>query len=433
MSVINTMLKDLERRGVDCTDSNNNILGGLSANTATADAEERSDNLYVVSLISVILIMVVVIAVYYLSPYRLVPAQTVEPGSVIASANTNANANAITPAATTTAENVSHPVTVKSVDPAQNTIQRTSTVPDQVSPVQTASIKPEVNLEVKPVKLSPAVAGTRNSAPIKKVNKKRDISGASSAESSPSISIRKIRPAEPGKPAAAINNPVVKTAAGSNPTISEQATDANHVVNKKQREASDEEKSQLAYMTARTLYDRGRTQRSKAHLQEALNFDSSNAEAYKLLSVIYLEDGRSGLATEVIEQGLTIHANDQELLRLYLQALVQNRKYSEAAAVMSKRLHLSTPEDLSYLAGLYQKTNDHLNAVKLYSQALQLNPSRSIWWMAQGISLEHMKKYADALQSYQQSIDTGQLSGKLSRYTKNRIDSLKQANAESLS
>jgi MSHA biogenesis protein MshN len=213
--------------------------------------------------------------------------------------------------------------------------------------------------------------------------------------------------------------------------VEESTAESLLVVTKQQREFTPEEKSQQAYATAMTLYKQGRKQEAKSSLTEALSYSAMNADASRLLGVIYLEDGRADLAAEVIEQGLAVHANDQSLLRLYLQSLVQRENYKEAITVMEQRLKLTSPEDLGYLAGLHQKNNDHLNAVKMYAQALQLIPSKSVWWMGQAISLEIMQQYKEATQSYQKSLSTGQLSAKLAEYAISRMNIIKQHRADS--
>ena len=184
---------------------------------------------------------------------------------------------------------------------------------------------------------------------------------------------------------------------------------------------------------ASSLYNEGSKQQAKASLKEAIAYSAANRDACSLLAVIYLEDGRADLASEIIEIGLSKHSDDHALLRLYLQSLVQQAKYKEAITVMEQRLRLTSPEDMGYLAGLYQKHNDHVNAVKFYARALQLKPSTSLWWMGQGISLEGIEKYEEALQSYQQSISTGQLSGKLAQYAISRMNIIKQLNADFVS
>ena len=154
--------------------------------------------------------------------------------------------------------------------------------------------------------------------------------------------------------------------------------------------------------------------------------DPGNADACRLLTVVYLEDGRADLAAETIEAGLKLHDKDQNLLRLYVQALVKQKKYSQAIVVMGRRIELTSPEDLGYMAGLYQKNNDHIEAVKYYAQALQLVPSKSVWWLGQGISLEILKQYKEAIQSYQKSVSTGELSTNLMEYAINRMNVIKQ-------
>jgi len=388
MSIINTMLQDLERRGVECANSDDNILGGLSANhnSADADADDQAGRPYLVSLLSVISILVVIMSVYYLSPYQLVTVAQDKSEAQLASVGS---------------------LNIETQKPA--TYTKSVVVAQSETPVVTAVI----------------VQSDKQSKIIQQAAIEQTSGHQENQKKTPVIAKEKTTRAKKQQRTARVEaQESVKPGRSSG---------VSQVVNKKQRAYTAQEKSQQAYAAALSLYNQGSSQQAKLSLKEALGFGAHNRKAYRLLSAIYLEEGRADLASEIIEQGLAVHANDQELLRLHLQALVQDANYPEAIVVMEQRLRLTSPEDLGYLAGLYQKNKDHLNAVKFYAQALQLKPSKSIWWIGQGISFEVMENYDEAVQAFQQSISTGQLSSKIAQYAISRINTIKQLNADPVS
>jgi MSHA biogenesis protein MshN len=394
MSVINTMLKDLERRGADSANSGDKILGGLSSSNNRRMDEEPSSKVYWISLAGVMAIVAILAGGYYLSPYQLVSVARVEsaPGPT----------EKTLPAAVAHEKNEA-PLLAESAKELQQPVAATD--PEKLPQQQAATEPVPVVAVVAPTKTAGVVARVNTQAPA--VQKTAVVSSQT-------------RPAAQHASAQA-----------DDADVEESTAESLLVVTKQQREFTPEEKSQQAYATAMTLYKQGRKQEAKSSLTEVLSYSAMNADASRLLGVIYLEDGRADLAAEVIEQGLAVHANDQSLLRLYLQSLVQRENYKEAITVMEQRLKLTSPEDLGYLAGLHQKNNDHLNAVKMYAQALQLIPSKSVWWMGQAISLEIMQQYKEATQSYQKSLSTGQLSAKLAEYAISRMNIIKQHRADS--
>lgn len=423
MSVINTMLKDLERRGVECDKSDNNILGGLSANKLTISEVDLSGNAYFISLLSVFSILAIIVTVYILSPYKMVSVaqdKVENPLANTESSEIETQANNKKPAL--------NPVLIE-----QNTTAAVNSVVAQSALASVPVTKPTTNSIVAAAKseiqLAAKTAGTTSVVPS---------TNEHSSDAEKSVAEEKRQQIKP---------PVIEQAAKALPVVTrkavlveaesfdetDEASESLEVVNKKQRDYTPQEKSRQAYATASSLYNEGSKQQAKASLKEAIAYSSANRDAYRLLAVIYLEDGRADLASEIIEIGLSKHSDDHALMRLYLQSLVQQAKYKEAITVMEQRLRLTSPEDLGYLAGLYQKQNDHLNAVKFYARALQLKPSTSLWWMGQGISLEGIEKHEEALQSYQQSISTGQLSGKLAQYAASRIKTIKQLHADFVS
>lgn len=427
MSVINTMLKDLESRGVECEKSDNNILGGLSANKQTITEKGFSSDVYLISLISVFSILTIMVTVYFLLPYKMVyvaQENIARPPGNTGSSEIETQANNKKPAF--------RPVLIE-----HNTAVAATSVVAQSALASVSVTKP---MSATAIKSSLAAAKSERQVAAKTAGTKPVVQSTNQHSSVAEKSVTEEKRQQIRSPV--IQQPAKTLSAASQEAVlveaeifdeTDEALESLEVVNKKQRDYTPQEKSHQAYATASLLYNEGSKQQAKASLKEAIAYGVANRDAYSLLAVIYLEDGRADLASEIIENGLSKHSDDQALLRLYLQSLVQQAKYKEAITVMEQRLRLTSPEDLGYLAGLYQKQNDHLNAVKFYARALQLKPSTSLWWMGQGISLEGIEKHEEALQSYQQSISTGQLSGKLAKYAASRIKSIKQFHADFVS
>lgn len=388
MSVINTMLKDLEQRGGNDA-ADDDVLRGLSSSARSDYPDRETTNYYLVGTLSVLVVALVIVIFYLVSPYQLVVASKNE--QRIASEQSAQPVNNLPGETVAPVKTGEKEMAVAAAGVALDQPQVQQTVQSQKKssvPLTEVLVTEVVVAQVKPI---PGKVVTRSAQ----------------------------------KKAVVVEAVVVEA--------EEENIEAEQEISKTAREPSREEKSQDAYLNALSMYNRGRVQESRALLKDALNYDAYNLDARKLLASVYLQESKAGIAVAVIEKGLSRYSANQELLRLYLQAQVQLGNYSKAIAVMEQRLRLATPEDIAYLAGLYQKNEGHLSAVKLYSQALQLKPAKSVWWMGQGISFEALSKRDEALRSYQQSIVSGQLSSQLAGYVKNRINIIEQLQLKSTS
>jgi MSHA biogenesis protein MshN len=372
MSVINTMLKDLQKRESSYAD-NNAILQGLKSRTSPPAAAAPRTNLWLITALGAGFIIALLAVTYFISPYQLVKA----------SAPTEKPSTSTNPAASQPAPVSTTPVAVEELPVAQQTtvMPIIETVPT-VTPVPTTPVT------------KPAATATIASQ-----------------------TARVITPTEP----AVKQQPTVTTAT----TLS---TETEITTAPRQSKTpvvlSAEEMSQQTYSAALTQYNQGQTQPAKYLLKEALVTDPKNKSARHLLAAIHLVEQRPDIAIDVLEQGLALNLQDMDLLRIYLQALVQTENYTKAISTMETYFQLTAPDDMAYLAGLYQKNKQHLPALKYYSQALRLIPGNSIWWMGQGISLEALEQNQQAQDSYQQALSTGRLTTQLNEFVKQRITSL---------
>lgn len=361
MSVINTMLKDLDEREVDPAYSDA-VLREADIRRGEFGLSEGNKTALIASVAAVFVAAAVVIGIYLM------------PSNEGVTANEAAQAGKAPEVAMVTEE--------------------------------AAAIEEEV-LFVEPSKVTkPVVSAPVASASVVAVNEQAEMQNVKAQEPREVITSKPVKKS----PQVVVSKADVTT------------NDEGVVVSKRVREPSAEEKSQEAYITAIKAYSNGNTSETMRRLKDALNYDASNIKAHRLLASIYLNDGRPEIASDTVLRGLNYLPDDRDLLRLYLQAEVEQENYSEAIRIMEKRLLVTSPTDIAYLAGLHQKKNNHTNAVKLYSQALKLVPTESVWWMGQAISFEALNEYTAALEAYQHSVASGKLSSQLSRYVISRID-----------
>ena len=364
MSVINTMLKDLQKRETNYAD-NNEILLGLKSRAQPAPTNASNNNILLIAGLGFGLIVAVLVSIYFISPYQLVKAPT---------NNETLAVNNHTTIATTTAI------------PAENlSATETHSVPQPTTPVIT--ITDTVERKAVPTKITNPIADTAAAK-------------------------------QQGSTTATVAALPVTTESDDTSLTSQPSLRKTPVL------LTREEKSQQAYAAALTQYNQGQTQAAKYLLKDAVAIDPKNSQALHLLAAIHIFEQRPDIAVDVLEQGLTVNTNDMDLVRMYLQALVQTENYVKAISAMETYFTLTVPDDMAYLAGLYQKNNQHLAAVKYYSQALRLIPGNSIWWMGQAISLEALDQYQQATDSYHQALSTGRLSTQLNEFVKLRLTSL---------
>lgn len=396
MSVINTMLKDLGERKAVSERPDDDVLKGLSSsnNERSSGGGER---LFFFSLTGMLLLVAIIVMGYIVSPYRLTNTSivAVDDGAYEAEKKSPVKPSSIK---TTQESNVGLVNTA-----VNNDLEKSPQEPVVLlSKISTKVIEAhEDNHSVSTVQQSQSETVASSSAGNTLQAESIQLSGATDKgelgqiQSDMSNESRTIQLPSDRKPSVAFE--------------------------KKPPIVSIEQKSQKKYQAALALYQKGETQHASILLSEALKISPVNMEARHFLAVIHLRDGRPDLAKELVSKGLLDQPYNSNLLRLYLQICVQEGRFSEAIVTMESGGLASNPEEKAYLAGLYQKTEDHLKALDLYSQALSSKPKHSVWWMGKGISLEALSKNEEALEAYRVAVSSGGLTTTLKSYVMNRM------------
>lgn len=380
------MLKDLEERKEQSADSSDASLAGLSAANAGSSNNSFktiSANPYILSLISVVAIFVIAGLVYFLSPYTLTRHSESMP-----SANT------------------------EGVVEIKNKVQEI--IPEADHLLVDEPPEQEKNHSFNNDTEAPALAEN------KEIIQEEKISNVAIEDS--------VAEEYAGKHA--VQEEHIET------RIEEDAVSVGSMNQKahQKRQAAATTNSTTAmsisaprqskYQLALERYNHSDTQHAKILLWEILKASPDNLEALKLLSLIYLQHGQFDLAKKTVSKALLQNPSNQDLLRIYLKVCIKSQDYIGAIQLMNNAGMVSSPEDEAYLAGLYQKIDDHKNAIGLYTSALKSKPGNSIWWMGKGISLEALMMNAEALEAYHIAKTLGGLTMPLKDYINQRIYAL---------
>lgn len=173
-------------------------------------------------------------------------------------------------------------------------------------------------------------------------------------------------------------------------------------------------------------FKNGDISNSLKKLNMALNQDASHVNARSTLATILSKQGHSELAYSILNEGLIQNPEQAEWLKVYARILLDNNKLIDAKKLLEKHSpDLSVNVEYYALkAAILQKLNEHSQSAKIYRDLLQFNPSKSVWWMGLGISLEALKRYQDALYAYQKASNNSSLASDSRKFISQRITSL---------
>jgi MSHA biogenesis protein MshN len=201
-----------------------------------------------------------------------------------------------------------------------------------------------------------------------------------------------------GQPASAAPAPAVTVAAATRPApeSKERRSSTLNIQRAGQRE------EQAGIDSARRAMARGHHQRAESLLRDLLEQDPANDEARELLALQLLERGQREAAIQKLEAGLDTAADPGRLGRRLGRLLLDLDQPQRAVAILSDHATAtpSEPDHLQLLAAAHRQAGDHAAAEATYRQLATLVPDRAAAWIGLAASLEALQQPEDARQAY---------------------------------
>jgi MSHA biogenesis protein MshN len=204
----------------------------------------------------------------------------------------------------------------------------------------------------------------------------------------------------------------------------EQPTEARQSVVKENKPLTPQMQAEDAWRQAGRLLEQGRNHDAQDQLESVLRLDPAHAGARQSLAALVLEAGDTARAEAVLNEGLALHPNDAWYPRSLAQLQLQRGNYAQAVGIL--KAGLAKRADAANW-GLYASTLNKLgkreDTVQAYREALRLNPAQGNWWIGLAVALEQGDERADAAAAYQRALQT-RLSAELREFAQQKVREL---------
>ncbi len=180
------------------------------------------------------------------------------------------------------------------------------------------------------------------------------------------------------------------------------------------------------YKKARQMYRQQQAAKANRLLFSLLEESPDYVPARSLLARKLIEQGQLQKAELLLEQGLELNESQADWANLYARLLINSGQIDIAIDVLEVAAPLigSDPGYYAFLAALYQKSDNHAQAVLTYRQVIEQESSNSVWWMGLAISLESLGENAEALFAYRRALQGKTMSPDLQQYVHGKISYL---------
>ena len=143
------------------------------------------------------------------------------------------------------------------------------------------------------------------------------------------------------------------------------------------------------------------------------------------LLVLYQGRQRANRFDRLVRESVARYPDDALFRTEYARSLFHKAAYRKVIELLSETSALDTDQQ-ALVAASYQRLDEHADAIRHYSLALQRDASNAKNWIGLGISQEHSSELAAALDSYQRAGRLGTLNRRLQAFVDKRSDTLRR-------
>ncbi len=184
-------------------------------------------------------------------------------------------------------------------------------------------------------------------------------------------------------------------------------------------------KNKALFQLAEKAYQNGKLSRAQQKLGQLIAQAPYFEEAYLLLAKIQAEQGYRIAMEKTLKQGNHFNPNNIEIALLYARVLQKKGLNTAALKTLNKvKTQQQNSKLIAYKAALLQQMEHFSEAEKLYQQLLKKDKTKGKWWLGLALSLEGQNKLKMAKYAYQQALGGHDLNRHLIRYINQRLEAL---------
>ncbi|MCL1042796.1 tetratricopeptide repeat protein [Shewanella marisflavi] len=177
---------------------------------------------------------------------------------------------------------------------------------------------------------------------------------------------------------------------------------------------------------AKLAQEGGNLSQAAGDFTEVLRLNPALHEARQHLAALYYGQGRFDQAESVLAQGLALYPQEFDYALLLARVLADKGDDAGALAALGKipDQHLLAKQKWVMQSHLAQKSGVYALAEESYRHLVSVEPRQAKWWMGQAYALDSQQKYASAKQAYGQALALPGLSEQASAFVQQRLTQL---------
>ncbi|ABZ78391.1 TPR repeat-containing protein [Shewanella halifaxensis HAW-EB4] len=191
----------------------------------------------------------------------------------------------------------------------------------------------------------------------------------------------------------------------------------------KEVKLSPEQLAQKQMMLATDAQQQGLHSDALTYYEAALAYNPALHQARRLAAALYYGQNKLAQAAKLLEQGQLLFPQEYEfslLLARVQQAAGQNEQALKSLAMIPDASELAIKK-WHQQSDLAQKQQDYPVAEQSFRQLAKHEPYQGRWWMGLGYALDAQQKYTEAKLAYNQALSQGNLSAQAKVYVDNRL------------
>ncbi len=185
------------------------------------------------------------------------------------------------------------------------------------------------------------------------------------------------------------------------------AADIRPSVVKEIKPSSPQVQAEETWRQASRLLEQGRNHDARERLDQVLRLDPTHAAARQSLIALALEEDQRAQAEALLREGMALHPGDAWYPRGLAQLYLQRGEFGQAANILKTALSKrADAANWALYAGTLSKLEQPNESAQAYREALRLDPTQGNWWIGMAVALERSGAMPEAGTAYQRALQT---------------------------
>tara|TARA_R110000737_G_scaffold317150_2_gene327680 strand:- start:3553 stop:4746 length:1194 start_codon:yes stop_codon:yes gene_type:complete len=172
---------------------------------------------------------------------------------------------------------------------------------------------------------------------------------------------------------------------------------------------------------AEQAMERNDISKAEALFEEVLLVMPEHETARKQLAALWYGKRSYQDAVNLLSQGIALAPQAEEMRIMSARIYYEQGQARQAYDILNPVKHSTSTELQALLANASAELNEHANAIIAYRKLINLEPSMGRWWLGLAVSLDSLGKFLPARDAYKQAIARNNLSSSATQFARQRL------------